>query len=236
MGFITVHSVLTVLSVSCAAVISGFAVQNGAGYSPAAHPFLMSIGVLGFFSQGVLAYVANYGSALAVEDRKTRRTVHGAVMLIGMLCVVCGYLVVYAKLKNKPLSSINHVPALKVHSALGYIAFGLLGVQVIVGMLKLRRIERDGRRTMAWHGILGPLVYLLCLICVMFGFNGLYSGDYPIFSVCVTAGLICVFLTAVAALFCGPRRKRSTGVAMPSTGRAGSGASGALLDDRHGEL
>lgn len=108
-------------------------------------------------------------------------------MLVGMLAVIVGYLAVYAKLKGGPFDPKNHPPtSLRVHSAMGYGVMGLLVIQVVAGIMKLRRIERDGRRMLGWHGVLGPLVYLLCLLTIMFGFNGLYSTKHTVCGGCLS--------------------------------------------------
>lgn len=207
-----VYGGLTVLSVGGAITITAACFHYGMFGISAWHPALMSAGVLVFLTQGVLAYIANYGAKLPVEDRAGRRTVHGVLQLLAVSCLCVGYMVAYTGVRGGILThDWPGVPdSAYAHVWLGYITLGLMGVQFVVGVLKLRRRERDGRAVLKWHGQLGPLLYLLALLTIMFGVNARFSADHTGFAVGITITLCAVFLGAVVALFCGPRRAKAT--------------------------
>lgn len=174
-------------------------------YVPPLHPIFMSIGTCIFLTLGVTSYTANFGKNF--QRRAARRSLHGTLMLFGVLCIVVAFINVVS-IKGNDVH-----PSFTGHAILGYTTMFLIFLQFVIGMLKYRVKERDGKVAFKWHTKLGPLVYVMLLLNMILGItSAIWSTNVPV-SIVVIIVFASLGITALLSICFGPRKvgRRSGG-------------------------
>ena len=155
---------------------------NGYGFRDiyAWHPVMMSLAFLFCFPVAMLAYVLDSPPALVaayLPDKRARRVLHGACNLAGTLLTVSGFVLAftYHEALGKPHAGLNE-PAWHqtlsrpAHIIIGYMVVIAIFGQCVAGLVKF--VQRDGPAPppaggpLSYHGLVGPAVWLLGLLCI----------------------------------------------------------------------
>eukprot|EP00747_Dinoflagellata_sp_TGD_P181774 gnl/TRDRNA2_/TRDRNA2_35717_c0_seq1.p1 gnl/TRDRNA2_/TRDRNA2_35717_c0~~gnl/TRDRNA2_/TRDRNA2_35717_c0_seq1.p1 ORF type:complete len:244 (+),score=35.07 gnl/TRDRNA2_/TRDRNA2_35717_c0_seq1:50-733(+) len=149
------------------AVIVGLFANIPGGNMPAHiwftwHPILMSIAFPCLMVCGRWAYIGElWGPSKAV-----RRSIHRATMVLATVAMIVGYIAIFIAhwpkrqffgYQFKDSKWIDDWKRM-VHVWLGYGILILVLAQASMGMLKLKRLQDTGERTLTFHGTLGKVI------------------------------------------------------------------------------
>lgn len=134
------------------------------------HVSFMVLGVQGLMTLGRWSYALE-GESLTKE---TRRNMHRAFMVTGVLAMGVGYLSIYkAHAPKNQFFGYDFVNGewkewkRLVHVYLGYSCIVLSVVQAVMGMMKLRAAQDSGEKIFGFHGFLGKAILLLAMMTVL---------------------------------------------------------------------
>ncbi|CAE7736216.1 unnamed protein product, partial [Symbiodinium pilosum] len=120
------------------------------------HPILMSIAFPCLMVLGRWAYVTDL-----IEDKSTRRIVHGSLMSLAALVALGGYVAMFkAHWPIKQYFGYNFtthkwaVPARVIHDLIGYAVLSLVLFQATIGMVKIVKLQSK-IKSFTFHGTLG---------------------------------------------------------------------------------
>lgn len=203
---------------------------NGYGYKDiyAYHPVLMSLAFLLCFPVAMLAYVLDEPSASVaawLPDKRARRVLHGACNLAGTLLTVAGFVLAftYHEALGKPHAGLNepawHQTASRpAHIIIGYMVVIAIFGQCVAGLVKF--VQRDGPAPpptgglLSYHGLVGPVVWLLGLLCIVLALYFEYLEVPPhdmkhwsLGQILVAGALIAALAVSVLVSICRPRAK-----------------------------
>lgn len=146
------------------------------------HAVFMMLGFLLFMPLGVLSYVMDFGRKLngVFPTRESRRPLHGALLLLSAIFILLGYLVAFTCHEHGCSAkhpAQNHFPwtwepavnspnARSAHVVIGLIAVIAVALQTAAGLYKAVQLEKTRERVLAWHGIVGPFIWLCGITCV----------------------------------------------------------------------
>ena len=136
------------------------------------HPVLMTLGVLSFFAQGIVAYknkslLEIFGPIMQHNKRIKVRVIHQSLQLLGTGFVGMGLLFIFA---NKAMEKKTIFPH-TLHSLFGTLAILLIAIQGASGMQKMAQIESKPTavKIRRWHGDSGLLLWDLLCITMLLG-------------------------------------------------------------------
>jgi ABC-type sugar transport system permease subunit len=112
--------------------------------------------------------------------RESRRPLHGALLLLAAIFILLGYLVAFTCHEHGCSAkhpAQNHFPwtwepavnspnARSAHVVIGLIAVIAVALQTAAGLYKAVQLEKTRERVLAWHGVVGPLIWLCGITCV----------------------------------------------------------------------
>lgn len=173
---------LTLLALNLSGPPGAAGTLNGYGFRDiyAYHPVFMSLAFLLCFPVAMLAYVIEEPSATVaawLPDKRARRVLHGACNLAGTLLAIVGFVLAftYHEALGKPHAGLNEPAwhqtlARPAHIIIGYMVVIAVFGQCVAGLAKY--VQRDGPApppkggALSYHGLVGPVVWLLGLVCV----------------------------------------------------------------------
>eukprot|EP00438_Fugacium_kawagutii_P014156 Skav213269 [mRNA] locus=scaffold2944:60839:61501:+ [translate_table: standard] len=132
------------------------------------HPILMSLAFSFFMVLGRWAYVTD-----SLGDKPKQRPVHRALMILGALCAVGGYVAIFVAHVQKPTffgynfhTQTWAVPTRVIHDLFGYGILLLTLAQASMGLQKLVKLNA-GMKRFTFHGDLGKAILLLASVQIV---------------------------------------------------------------------
>lgn len=186
--FNMVFMVMTTLLIAWGPIYSG----DGLGSSFSYHPVLMAFGFCLHISLGF--WMFNYEDLPGqwIDSRSARRQAHAACQMMGMVCIVLGFMAVilaHNSAQSATLLALNDYadggasgggfgfsngPSwLKaLHLVIGYFVLSLIPLQFLVGTLRFRALSDDigtNDSAYAFHETIGNTLYGCGLLNVLLG-------------------------------------------------------------------
>lgn len=207
--------------------------KGGPGSIFSYHPLLMSLGFGLMISMGF--WMFNYEDLPGewIDSRSARRKAHALCQLTGISLIVMGYLAVMKAHRDTPGTKLFQVSdpdtaswtftigpswIRLAHVIIGYLALGLMVVQLVVGALKYRSLtddDDDNDAEFSYHETIGNALFACGISNILIG-----VWLWEAWSLAVRAA---ISLTLCTSLVFGPRWDGSRGfLASPGEGESHS--------------
>lgn len=176
----------------------------GAGVLFAYHAVFMVGAFLLALPLGLVSYAFDFGPRgnAAYPSTGARRVLHGTANMLAAFLALCGYLVAFVWHQARGQSHLALDATEKTRTAhvwLGMLALAGVAFQSGVGLWKLVKLTREGRKTATYHGKVGPAVFLVGLTCICLAAWFEYKENSPT-NVSWSLGQVAAIWTAVAAV------------------------------------
>lgn len=148
------------------------------------HPFLMTVGFVGFMFQAIVVY-SRESSLFSNVGYKTKLNLHIFLQTMGLLCIINGFLAIYY---NKEEHGKEHFTSW--HGLIGIGTIGYVVIQYLAGFLlgfpKLK--EMLGLKSLKYsvhaiyHATSGTLLYVLACLSIGLGiYSNWFTGNAPFY-------------------------------------------------------